>query len=107
MGYPELAAGDAYKATLLLNLSRKDDSKLSLLVIDELSHDADVEWLLDSGSASTGVLDMHRAEVLQVRHDLKRSVLILLTQALLFAHSFAEANETFSKIPRTSKEDLS
>lgn len=105
MAYPELAAGDAYKVTVLLDLSRKGDSELSLLVMDELSHDTNVRWLLDSRKASTGVLDIYCAEVTRGTQDLERSVLFLLTQALLYAQSFAEAHKTFSKISKSSEED--
>lgn len=96
--YPELAVGDAYKATLLIKHFRDSESKIASHVGVEIARDLDLTWLLNSDCSCLDLLSSYSTEILERSHDLERRSLTLLTQALLCTHSFLEASEVFQSI---------
>ena len=99
--YPELAAGDAYKATLLTKSFRDGKSKIATHVGVEMARDLDLTWLFNSEGSCLDSLMSYSTEICDRSHDLERRAQTLLTQALLCTHSFVEAFEVFQNIPGT------
>ena len=101
--YPELAVGDAYKATLLTKIFRDGKSKIATHVGVEMARDLDLTWLFDSDGSCLELLMSYSKEIHDRSHDLERRAHTLLTQALLCTHSFAEAFEIFENNLGTQK----
>jgi hypothetical protein len=93
--YPELAIGDAYKATLLIKGFRDGQPKIAAHVGVEIARDLDLTWLLNSECSCLDLLSAYSKEILECIEDLERRAHTLLIQALLCTHSFVEASEIF------------
>ena len=67
--YPELAAGDAYKATLLTKSFRDGKSKIATHVGVEMARDLDLTWLFNSEGSCLDSLMSYSTEICDRSHD--------------------------------------